>query len=60
MCACGGFEGGSPVKITFWGVKYTFFGRVPPVKVAFLGLNIMLLGALQPADMKNNPWQQLK
>ncbi len=52
------FEGGSSVKIGFQGVKCTFFGGDPPVKFAFQGLNITLLGSLQPADMKNNPWQQ--
>ncbi len=49
------FRGGPPVKIVFWGIKFTFFGRVPQEKFTFQGLNIMLLGSLQPVDMEKQP-----
>ncbi len=34
-------------------LKIHIFGDVPLVKLAFQGLNIMLLGSLQPTDIKN-------
>ncbi len=45
------FRGGPPVKIVFLGVKYNFFGGVPS-RICIPGANIMLLGSLQPTDMK--------
>ncbi len=45
------FEGGSPVKIAFQGVKYTFFGRDPPVKIAFQGVKYTFFGRDPPVKI---------
>ncbi len=52
------FRGGF---IAFRGVKCMFNDRNSLVKFTFRGkihIPIMLLGSLQPTDMKNNPQQQ--